>query len=131
MCELISQIDSNTMPGYRHSQPIPAFTKSEWADSGWVMGVRVFRRNLPSALLAEWPGSFTCHYCNTGMERTSNKTQHRKLTLEKKILPPLLSRLEPQPRDHESSALPTSYPGMCVFKLNCEHGEYVKAAAQD
>ena len=26
--------------------------------------------NLPPALLAEWPGSFTCHCGNTGVERT-------------------------------------------------------------
>ena len=46
--------------------------------------------NLPPALLAEWPRSFTCHCGNTGVERTPNKSQHTKLTLEKKILPPLL-----------------------------------------
>ena len=32
--------------------------------------------NLPPALLAEWPGSFTCHCGNIGVERTSNKSQH-------------------------------------------------------
>ena len=42
------------------------------------------------ALLAEWPGSFTCHCGNTGVERTPNRSQHRKLTLEKKIPPPVL-----------------------------------------
>ena len=32
-------------------------------------------------------------YCsNTGVERTPNKSQHTKLTLEKKILPPLLAQ---------------------------------------
>ena len=56
----------------------------------WVKGVCVFRCNLPPALLAEWLGSFTCHCSNTGSERTLNKSQHRKLTLEKKILPWLL-----------------------------------------
>ena len=50
----------------------------------------MFRCNLPPALLAEWPGSFTCHCSNTGVERTPNKSQHRKLTLEKKILLPFL-----------------------------------------
>ena len=48
--------------------------------------VRMFRSNLPSALLTEWLGSFTCQCGNTGVERTSNKTQHTKLTMEKKIL---------------------------------------------
>ena len=60
----------------------------------WVKGVRVFRCNLPPALLAEWPGSFTCHCSNTGVERTPNRSQHTKLTLEKKILPPLLPGFE-------------------------------------
>ena len=46
------------------------------------------------ALLTEWPGSFTCHCGNTGLERTPNKIQHTKLTLEKKILPPLLPDFE-------------------------------------
>ena len=53
----------------------------------WVKGVYVFRCNLPSALLAEWPGSFTCHCSNTGVQRTPNKSQHTKLTLEKKNSP--------------------------------------------
>ena len=33
----------------------------------WVKIVCVFRCNLPPALLAEWPGSFTCHCGNTGV----------------------------------------------------------------
>ena len=53
----------------------------------WFKGVCVFRRNLPPALLAEWPGSFSCHCGNTGVERTPDKSQHTQLTLEKKILP--------------------------------------------
>ena len=59
-----------------------------------VKGVCVFRCNLPPALLAEWPGSFTCHCGNAGLERTPNKSQHTKLTLEKIILPPLLPGFE-------------------------------------
>ena len=60
----------------------------------WVKGVCMFRYNLPPAVLAEWPGSFTCHCSNTGVGRTLNESQHTKLTLEKKILPPLLRGLE-------------------------------------
>ena len=60
----------------------------------WVMGVCMFRCNLPPALLAKWPGSFTCHCGNTGVEQTTNKSQHTKLTLEEKNLPPLLSRFK-------------------------------------
>ena len=60
----------------------------------WVKGVCVFRCNLPPALLAEWQRSFTCHCVNRGVEWTLNKSQHAKLTLEKKILPPLLPEFE-------------------------------------
>ena len=47
-----------------------------------------------------------------GWNRYRNKSQHRKLTLEKKILPPLLTRRScrdsnPRPFDHESGALTT------------------------
>ena len=38
-----------------------------------------------------------------GWNRYSNKSQHRKLTLEKKILPPLLQDLNLRPFDRESS----------------------------
>ena len=58
------------------------------------MCVCVFMCNLPPALLAEWPGSFICRSGNTGVERTPNKSQHTKLTLEKKILPSLLPGFE-------------------------------------
>ena len=51
----------------------------------------MFRCNLPPALLAGWPGSFTCYCGNTG---APNKSQHTELTLEKKIIPPLLLGFE-------------------------------------
>ena len=44
----------------------------------WVKGVCMFRCNLPPTLLAEWPGSFTCHRAKT----RRSKSQHRKLTSE-------------------------------------------------
>ena len=59
-----------------------------------VKGVCVFRCNLPSELLAEWPGSFTCHSGNTEAERTQIKSKHTKLTLEMDILPPPLPGFE-------------------------------------
>ena len=34
-----------------------------------VSGACVFSCNMPPALLAEWPGSFTCYCSNTGVER--------------------------------------------------------------
>ena len=49
-----------------------------------VKAVWVLRRNLSPALSEEWLGSFTCHCGNTGLERTPNKSRHRKLTPEKK-----------------------------------------------
>ena len=60
-----------------------------------VSGVCTFKHNLPPALLAEWRRPFTCHCGNERVERTPNKSQHRKLTLEKKILLPLPPRIEP------------------------------------
>ena len=75
------QIGSHTMPGQCLVTPCRHY---------WVKGVFVFWCNLPPVLLAEWPGSFTCHCGNTGVEWTPNKSQHTKLTLERKILLPLL-----------------------------------------
>ena len=50
-----------------------------------------------------------------------NKSQHRKLTLEKKILPPLQQGFEPAPFNHESGALTTELsplnPEFCI----CDH----------
>ena len=61
----------------------------------WIKAVCVFRCNLPSALLAEWPGSFTCHCGDTGVERIPNKSQHTKLTLEREKKKKTLSLLLP------------------------------------
>ena len=76
------------MPGQRHSQS----------------------PNLLPALLAEI-GVFYVPLRQHGVERTPNKSQHTKLTPEKKILPPLLRDSNSQPLDHKSGALPTNYPG--------------------
>ena len=95
----------------------------------WVKDVCMFRCNLPPALLTEWPGSLTCHCGNTGVERTPNKSQHRKLTLEKKIPPPLLRDLNSHRINHEFGALPTSYPGTqqkYIFQLNKPDSEKQK-----
>ena len=67
----------------------------------------------PSALLAEYPGSSTCYCCNTGVERIPKKIQHRKLTLEKTILPSLLQGLEPEifrSRVRRSATEPSQLP---------------------
>ena len=49
--------------------------------------VCVFSCNLPSALFAEWLGSFTGHCGNTRVEWTLNKRQHTKWTLLLPLLP--------------------------------------------
>ena len=46
----------------------------------------MFRHNLPLALFTVWPQTFMCHCGHMEMEQTLNKSQHKKLTLEKKIL---------------------------------------------
>ena len=85
----------------------------------------MFSCNLPPALLAEWPGYFTCYCGNTGRNGYRNKSQHRKLTLEKKSLPPLLPGLEPATFLNTSLALkPLNYPrSTCVISsaVNSRH----------
>ena len=71
------------MPGLWHSQPSPT-----------SLGQGCMHVQVPPALLADWLGSFTCHCSNTGVEKTLNKSQHTKLTLEKWILLPLLPGLK-------------------------------------
>ena len=60
----------------------------------------------------------TCHCGNKGMELTSNKSQHTKFTLEKKILPPLLPGFElatfrSRVRRSNQQAIPTGVVGEC------------------
>ena len=55
----------------------------------WVKGVCMFRCNLPSALLAEWLGSFTCHCGNMGVEQIPHKSQQTKIT-SPALLPTIL-----------------------------------------
>ena len=73
----------------------------------------MFRGNPPPGLLAEWPGSFTCHGGNMGVERTPNESQHTRLTLEKKILLPLLPGYELATFDQESGAF-TNKPSRLI-----------------
>ena len=65
----------------------------------------MFRCNLPPALSAEWPGSFTCHCGNTGVEQTPNNSQHTKLTLEKKFFCRSCQDSNSQPFNHKSGTL--------------------------
>ena len=88
--QAFSQIGYHIVPG-QHSQPTSI-------SLGQVCICVIC--NLPPPLLAEWPGSFTCHCSNMGMEQTPNKNKLRELTVEKTILPPLSP-----PSDHESITL--------------------------
>ena len=60
-----------------------------------MYGTCMLRCNLPPAILAEWPGSFLCYCCTMG-EEWILKYKHWKLTMENKILPPLLPELKPK-----------------------------------
>ena len=50
----------------------------------------MFSCNLPPALLAEWSALLRATAVTRGWNGYRNKSQNRKLTLEKKILPPFL-----------------------------------------
>ena len=83
-------------------------------------GVCVFSCNLPHALLAEWPGSFTCYCGNTGMERipkwVSTESRSRRIKFSRRS-----SRdSNPRPFNHESGALTTelSPTGQTAFAVH-------------
>ena len=76
-------------------------------------------------------GFFTCHCSNTGVERTPNKSQHAKLTLEKKFLPPLLpefelatfrSRVRRSTKNNKLSRLPVQKD--VLHKMSVENFEF-------
>ena len=85
------------MPGQWLGQPTPT--------SLGQGGVWVFRCNLPSALLAEWPGSFTYHCGNMGVERILNKSQHKSWLWRRKFSCRSCRDSKSQPFDHKSGAL--------------------------
>ena len=65
-----------------------------------VLGACVFSCNLAPALLAEWLRSFTCYHKAWKWNGSWNMSGHRKLTMEKKLLPSLLLELKPAPFNH-------------------------------
>ena len=68
----------------------------------------IYRCNWPPALLAEWPGSFTCHGGKMGVEVcTLNKSQHTK----RKFPCRSCKNSNLQPFDQKSGALSTNFPG--------------------
>ena len=82
----------------------------------WVKGVCVLRCNLPPALLAEWPGSFTCNAVTRGWNgrriRVSTENWLWTWTFSRRSC----RNSNSQPFHHEFGALSTSYPG--------SHAEY-------
>ena len=69
----------------------------------------MFSSNLPRALLAEWPGSFTCYCGNTGLERIPQQESAQKADprLTKTFSLRSCRDSNPRPFDHESDALTT------------------------
>ena len=68
-------------------------------------------------------GFLTCHCGNTGVERTPIKSQHTKLTLEKKILPPFLPGFEllafrSRVRRSNQQVIPASLHNIALPKLH-------------
>ena len=83
----------------------------------------MFSCNLSPALLAEWPGFATV--VTRGWNGYRNKGQHRKSTLEKKILPPFQQGFEPatfQSRVRRSNhwAIPAP-PRVSAAQLSCTY----------
>ena len=69
----------------------------------------MFKRNLPPAHLAEWPGSFMCHCCNTGVERLLKQESEQKVDSGEENFPTApAGESNPQPSDY--GALPLSDP---------------------
>ena len=77
-------------------------------------------------------GLFTCHCGNTGVEWTPNKSQHTKLTLEKKIFPPLLPGFElatfrSRVRRSNQQAIPAPLGKMYSRKRTYERGRLMSS----
>ena len=76
----------------------------------WVKGVCVFWCNLPPALLAEWLGCFKCHCGNTEWNRHWVRVSTKSHLWRRKFYHHSCQDSNSQPFNHESGALPTSYP---------------------
>ena len=63
-----------------------------------------------------------CHCGNMGVERTSNESQHTKLTLEKKIYPPLLPGFELETfRSRGRRSYQQAIPAFRAYLLEIKH----------
>ena len=92
---------------YVHHITMHQFTLSFHAKPH-AQGASEFSCHLPPVLLAE--RSFNCCSGSTRVEEKLKLSQHRKLTLKKKIILPLLPGLEPMAFQHKCGALPLSCP---------------------
>ena len=77
----------------------------------------MFKRNLPPAHLAEWPGSFMCHCCNTGVERLLKQESEQKVDWRRKFSHRSRRGIEPATFRLRSSATERSTPPFSAFSL--------------
>ena len=71
----------------------------------WVEGVCMIRCNLSPALLAEWPGSFTCHCGSMGWNRHQIRVSTQSWLWRRKFLLRSCWDLNLQPFNQETGAL--------------------------
>ena len=86
MCELVSLLSTVPHVPGQHNQPTPTALaqkrKRVYACLGVTYNLHFWQSDR---------GLLLCHCGDTRVDRTPNESQHRRLTLEKKILSPLLS----------------------------------------
>ena len=86
-------------------------------------GVCVFSCNLPPALLAEWPGSFTCYCGNTGVERIPKWVSTECRPWRRKFSRCSSRDSNPRPFIHEFGSLTTELsppPNKKWCRWNCD-----------
>ena len=92
-------------------------------------GVCVFNCNLPSAVWAEWPGSFTCYYGNAGWYRCRKRAwkadpgEENSPTAPAGLEPPLTSWSSVQRSNH--STIPAIYYVHDTGKYQCHINIYI------
>ena len=92
----------------RYCLPLPIPPGISVPASMCQQGVRVFSWKLPPALLAEWPGSFTCYCGNTGGGTDTEIRVSTESWLRRRKFSCCSCRdLNPWPFNHESGALTT------------------------
>ena len=78
----------------------------------------MFSCNLPAALLADWPGSFTCYCGNTGVERIPKQESAQKVDPGEENSPAAPAGIRTRNLfDHESGALTTELSPLSYLSL--------------